>query len=540
MLRQSSAGTRATLVLGIGSLLGGCAAFPGARDASATTAHIPLPVPVTVAPSDPNDSLLSPMPFDPRYGEGLTQVPAVTGDIFDRLRSGLSLAQVRNARIDSEAAWFEKHPAYIERTFARAAPYLQYIVEQVELRGMPMEIALLPVIESAFEPYAYSRARASGLWQFMPATGSRFELKQDWWYDGRRDVVAATQAALDYLQYLHDLFNGDWLLAIGAYNCGEGNVRRAINTNRQAGRATDFFSLRLPAETRGYVPRLLAMSRLVADPDHYGLAIEGIPDTPYFRRVETGGQISLAVAAELAGITTEEIYALNPAYHRWATDPAGPHFLLVPAASAEAFTGGLLQLTPDQRMRVERYTVRKGDTVSSIASRFGTTAAHLMDLNGLADATTLQVDSELRVPSSVAQLPEKVLQAAARVDRPAAAGNVRAVHVVRSGESLWSIGRRYGLSVAQLARLNDMKQEALLRPGQRLRVGSSTATTRTASTTTLGNGRRVTYVVQRGDTLSRIARELKVSIANLRAWNGLAGDGLKPGQRLVAFVPRSG
>jgi len=526
-------------MLGIGSLLGGCAAFPGATGTQpSASAVIPLPVPVTVPPAAGDGTPLAPMSFDPRYGEGLTEVPAVTRDLFDHVRAGLALSAAQNARIDSEATWYARNPEYIERTFARAAPYLQYIVEQVEARGMPMEIALLPVIESAFEPWAYSRARAAGLWQFMPATGSRFELKQDWWYDGRRDVVAATQAALDYLQYLHDLFNGDWLLAIGAYNCGEGNVRRAITSNRQARRDTDFFSLRLPAETRGYVPRLLAMARIVAEPDRYGLAIEGIPDTPYFRRVETGGQISLAVAAELAGISTEDMYALNPAYHRWATDPAGPHFLLVPSDAAGAFTQGLLQLTPDQRMRVERYAVRQGDTLSAVAGRFGTTTQHLLELNGLESGRTLQVGSELRVPSSVTQLPDKVLQAAARVDRPAPASAVRAVHVVRTGESMWSISRRYGLSVSQLARLNGLTQESVLRPGQRLRLGAGATAVRTVATVANpGTGRRVTYVVQRGDTLSRIARELKVTIASLRAWNGLAGDGLMPGQRLVAFVP---
>lgn len=538
--------------MGLGTLLGGCAALPGTSargadsGASPTSAVIPTPVPVNVPP---DGALLNPLSFD--AGLEFTDVPTFTGDLFDRIRSGLAIPGVRNARIDSEASWYASNPGYIERTFTRAAPYLQYIVEQVEARGMPLEIALLPVIESAFEPYAYSRARASGLWQFMPATGSRFALKQDWWYDGRRDVVAATQAALDYLQYLHGLFNGDWLLAIGAYNCGEGTVNRAIRQNRQANRKTDFFSLRLPAETRGYVPRLLAMSRLVANPEEYGLVIEGIADLPYFSRVETGGQISMAVAAELAGITTEEMYALNPAHHRWATDPTGPHFLLVPADAAEGFMQGLLQLTPDQRMRVERYSVRQGDTVSSIASRFGTTAQHLRDLNGLSNANALQTGSELRVPSSVTQLPDKVLLAAARVDRRAPApGGVRAVHVVRKGESMWTIARRHGLTVAQLARLNHMNPEATLRPGQRLRLSAASTATQSASASASGvsqaasvlgsdGGQRVTYVVRRGDTLSRIARTLKVSVPSLRSWNGLASDALMPGQRLVVFVPRS-
>ena len=226
-------------------------------------------------------------------------------DLLDRIRAGMALGDFKQARIDKEADWFAKHPEYIERIFTRAAPYLHYIVGEVEARGLPMELALLPVIESAFQPYAYSRARATGLWQFMPATGGRFGLKQDWWYDGRRDVVAATQAALDYLQYLHGMFDGDWLLAVAAYNCGEGNVSRAIRNAKAARKKTDFWNLQLPAETRAYVPRLLAMSRHRRRPRAlWPRRSKGMPDEPYFMRVETGGQINIEVAAELAGITT--------------------------------------------------------------------------------------------------------------------------------------------------------------------------------------------------------------------------------------------
>ena len=512
---------------------------------------MPVTVPPNARPPSPEaeQELAGEVNFQQPADVSVDDLPPLRRDLFERIRDGLKLPAVRHSRIDREADWFASNPDYIERTINRAAPYLHYIVGEVEARGLPLELALLPIIESAFEPYAYSRARAVGLWQFMPATGSRFSLKQDWWYDGRRDVVAATQAALDYLQYLHGLFDGDWMLAIGAYNCGEGNVRKAVRNNRAAGRPIDFFSLRLPAETRGYVPRLLAMSRLVANPEQYGLAIEGIPDEPYFRRVETGGQINMAVAAELAGISTEDMYALNPAHHRWATDPTGPHFLLVPVESADAFLQGLLQLTPDQRMRVERYGVRDGDTVTTIASRFGTTAEHLRQLNGLGEASSVPAGSELRVPSAVSALPEKVLQAAARVDARgsgrARGGSARAVHVVRRGESLWTIARRHGMTVTQLARANGISTKATLRAGQRLRLGSGSATAsapQSANTESAGGTteRRVTYVVRRGDTLSQIARTLRVSVANLRNWNELASDSLRPGQRLVAFVRRGG
>ncbi|HUG72916.1 MAG TPA: LysM peptidoglycan-binding domain-containing protein, partial [Steroidobacteraceae bacterium] len=382
---------------------------------------------------------------------------------------------------------------------------------------------------------AYSSARAMGLWQFIPATGTRFNLKQDWWYDGRRDVVAATNAALDYLTYMHDMFDGDWLHAIAGYNTGEGNVGKAIRRNKNEKKRIDFWNLRLAAETRGYVPKLLAMARIVAEPEKYGLSIEGIADTPYFEQVETGGQISIEVAAELAGIATEQMYDLNPAYHRWATDPTGPHRLLVPVESADTFRQSLLLLTPDQRLRVERYMVRDGDTVTNIAQRFGTSAQQLRELNQLGNANTIVTGSELRVPSKVSALPQVVLQAAARVDSNLP-GAVRAVHVVRSGDTLSGIAKRYKVGVSTLARINNIRTTSLLRIGQRIRITAEASSSGGGGTVIVSaDGQQVTYVVQRGDTLSDIARTLKVSVTSLRSWNNLPGTVIRPGQRLVAF-----
>jgi membrane-bound lytic murein transglycosylase D len=517
------------------------AVSPPTAAASPATPVIPAPVPIDVAPA--------PVPVSPAVEAEIAAavevappaqpaLPVEPRDLLDRVRSGLALTAVKNTRIDTEADWFARNPQYIERVFTRAAPYLQYIVNQVEARGLPLEIALLPIIESAFQPFAYSRARADGLWQFIPTTGGRFGLKQDWWYDGRRDVVAATRAALDYLTYLHEMFDGNWLHAIAAYNCGEGNVSKAIKRNQAAKKPIDFWNLKLPAETKGYVPRLLAMSKIVANPEVYGLAIEGMPDEPYFKQVETGGQISMEVAAELAGITTGEMYDLNPAHHRWATDPTGPHTLLVPVEAAAAFSTNLLLLTPDQRMRVERYTVRTGDTVTNVAQRFGTTAQHLRELNELGTASTIQVGAELRVPSAVATLPPQVLQAAARVDSRNRSRTVSAVHVVRRGDSLWSIAKRHDMDVITLARLNRIDPTDTLRAGQKLKLHADSEGG--AQVTTSADGKRVTYIVRRGDTLSGIARTLRVSVPDLREWNKLSGSVIRAGQKLVAFVPSRG
>ncbi len=285
----------------------------------------------------------------PAVPPGPTQVagldPAQYADLFDRMRAGFRLEDGSDHHaVDLELHWYSANPDYLQRAFGRADLYLYYIVTELERRGMPLELALLPVVESAFEPYAYSRARASGLWQFIPGTGSKYGLKQDWWYDGRRDIVESTRAALDYLQSLHDEFNGDWLLAIAAYNCGEALVERAVDMNRAAGRPITFWDLWLPRETRAYVPKLLAMRRLVLDPEGYGLAFSPIPNQPYFARVPTQGQVNLRIAAEIAGISPEDLYELNPAFHRWATDPAGPHYMLLPVNAADMFAENITQL----------------------------------------------------------------------------------------------------------------------------------------------------------------------------------------------------
>ena len=448
--------------------------------------------------------------------------------------------------IDQQLNWYANNPEYLERTFGRAELYLHYIVEQLEKRKMPTELALLPVVESAFEPYAYSRARASGLWQFIPGTGTNYGLKQNWWYDGRRDVVESTRGALDYLQALHDEFDGDWLLAIAGYNCGEGNVARAVQRNQRLGKPIDFWHLKLPTETRAYVPKLLAMSRIVAHPGDYGLEFSPIPDEAYFAPVKTGGQIDMQVVADLAGISKEEIYELNPAFHRWATDPTGPYQLLVPVDGAPGLERALLGLSPEQRMRVEHYSVAKGDTVTTVAKRHNTSANELRELNGLASGDRLVVGSELRVPSSNYAMPEKATRAAMLVDRPRTAtgrrGTRGGIHVVRRGDTLSSIARRLGTSTQSLARLNNMDISDKLRAGQRLVVATRGRSSSAGSAAAVsGDGKRVTYTVRRGDTLYSIARVLQVTVSELLGWNGMSKRSvIKPGQRLVAFVSTRG
>lgn len=523
---------------------------PVARAAQPQPAGTVLPEsPSSTYPQAPTPpAAQSPFVVEPQGPEEPTQqvagiTPGQYTDLFDRIRSGFKLDDhPEQPGIDQQLDWFASNPDYMQRAFSRSELYLYHIVTQLEARGMPLEIALLPVVESAFEPYAYSRARASGLWQFIPDTGSRFRLKQDWWYDGRRDIVESTRAALDYLQSLHDEFNGDWLLAIAAYNCGEMAVEHAVDLNRAAGRPIDFWSLKLPTETRGYVPKLLALKRLISDPETYGLSISRIPNQPYFARVDTHGQINLKLAAEIAGVTDEELYELNPAFHRWATDPSGPHYLLLPVDGAQAFTENITQLTEDQRMGLAHYIVRKGDSVVSVARHFGTSVTVIRDLNGLPEGR-LTVGTDLRIPSATAmQLPAKVVLAAARVD-----GKVREnrrerrvrIQVVHAGDSLWTIARRHHINVNALASMNGMHPGDTLRTGQKIRFSARSQTTSHSSSASAG--RRVVYIVRAGDTLRQIAKLFQVTVSQILAWNGMGADAhLLKGQKLTIRVAARG
>lgn len=512
------------------------AALPAAADTSTPDFTATNPEPTAPPAAQAEAAVEADTTDEPTEVAGIT--PGQYSDLFDRMRAGFKLEDVDHRTVDAQANWYANHPDYLERAFGRAELYMYHIVTEIEARGMPLELALLPVVESAFEPFAYSRARAAGMWQFIPGTGTRFGLKQNWWYDGRRDVVESTRAALDYLQFLHDEFDGDWLLAVAAYNCGEAAVARAIARNRAAGKKTDFFSLKLPRETKGYVPSLLAMRRLVADPEAHGLGFSRIPNQAYFKRVETKGQIDLKVAADIAGITHEQLSELNPAFHRWATDPSGPHYLLVPADVAELFEQNVAQLTPEQRLNTTIYTVKPGDSVSSVAKQFNTKIEVIRELNDLPSGPLI-VGTDLRVPSTTVQLPPKVMLAAARVDGRGA-GRPH-VHVVRRGDTLWAVARRSGMDVNTLARINGMKTSDTLRAGQKLRLTASPTTarpTKVASSSSGSDGeRRVTHTVRRGDTLSAIARLYQVTVAQITAWNGLTTRSLiKPGQKLTIRV----
>jgi peptidoglycan lytic transglycosylase D len=467
-------------------------------------------------------------------------------DLWQRVRNGFKLQVPENKLVTRHVNWFKKHNSYINRLQERATPYLHFITQEAEKRGLPAELVLLPAVESAYQPFAYSHGRAAGLWQFVPSTGKHFKLKQNWWYDGRRDVVASTKAAFDYLESLARRFDGDWELALAAYNSGAGTVSSAIRKNRRKGLPTDFWSLKLPRETCDYVPRLLALSKVINEPAEYGISLKPMQDKPYFASVDIGSQLDLALAADMADVTTNELYMLNPGYNRWATAPGGPHRLILPVAKVEKFTQKLAKLDPAKRIRWKRYKVRSGDSMSTIAQKHGTTSALIRQANKLSN-NNIRAGKYLVIPMSTKALDHYALSADKRkqkIQNRNRKGN-KVIHVVTAGDNFWDLSRHYRVSHRKLAKWNGMAPKDTLKLGQKLVVWLDDKTAKTHQTTKLptimdvrppNTRNSLHYRVRNGDSLSTIAQRFKVKVADLKKWNTLEGKYLKPGQNLKLYV----
>jgi membrane-bound lytic murein transglycosylase D len=533
--------TRISLVIPFSVLLlGACSVQPQRPSSAALEQPEPAPAPAvpetgTLVQGQPQPTLVA--AAQPVSGIVVpAPPPAAVPDLWEQLRREFRIPNEENERIRVQRNWYARHPAYMQRVTQRAQRYAWHIHEQLKQRGMPAEIALLPIVESAYDPFAYSHGRAAGLWQFIPGTGKRYGLRQDWWYDGRRDVLDSTRAALDYLQYLHKRFKGDWLLALAAYNSGEGTVMKAQRRNRKKGRPTGFWDLNLPKETRAYVPKLIALKQLVESPDSYGIKLESIPSQPYFETVNTDGQIDLAVAADLAGIELDALYRLNPGFNQWATAPQGPHRLLIPFDQADDFRQAITGLPPEKRLRWARHKITDGETLSHVAKRYHTTVAALKSANNLRK-TTIRAGKYLMVPLPSQGQADYRLSAQQRLMRKknSTRNGHKSEHIVANGDTFWDLSRHYKVSVRKLASWNGMAPGDTLRTGQKLVVW-----TRQASSKTLHPGsqaRPIHYTVRKGDSLSRISSRFKVSVAELRRWNSLPKNRyLQPGQRLKLYV----
>ena len=486
--------------------------------------------------SDPN-SVIS------ESGEPLTTQET---DLWKRIGSGLTLTRnISEKTTASKLAWFTRNQAYLDRVSTRAKPYLYYIVEELEKRNMPLDLALLPIVESAYNPFAYSPSRASGIWQFIPGTGKKYGLTQNWWYDGRRDIVTATGAALNYLQKLHQEFDGDWLLALAAYNSGEGNVGKAIRRNKKAGKPTDFFSLRLPRETRGYVPSLLAVAEIVSNPGKYKITLKPIANTRYFKQVDINSQIDLATAAELSELSIEELYTLNPGFNRWATDPKGPHLLLIPVDKASEFENKLASLTSDDRIKWQQHKIQKGESLGRIATRYRTDVATLKQINRL-KSNTIHTGRSLLIPAAQKPLKHYSLSLDSRRYKglKRSGDGQRYVYTIKRGDNLWDIGRHYGISVKQLCAWNAISSKSILRPGKKLEIWVEDETDKTAKVIPVvskksiaGDSQHISYQVLEGDSLWLISQRFGVPVDQIKKWNNLAKKRyIKPGQLLDIYT----
>lgn len=390
-------------------------------------------------------------------------------DLWQRIRTGFAMKPLASALVAKHEEWYRNRPGYLQQVVERSRRYLYFIVEEVERRGMPTEIALLPIVESAYNPTAYSRAHASGLWQFIPSTGRKYGLKDDFWYDGRRDVIAATGAALDYLQDLYGMFN-DWELALAAYNWGEGAVGRAILRNEARGLSTDYLSLPMPSETRNYLPRLMAVKNVIADPAAHGVDLEAVPNEPYFVAVATSMRIDASLAARLAESSLEEFTSLNPAHTRPVVSASENRPLLLPRHKLAAFERNL-EKHDAPLVTWQTHTLKRGERLDKVAAKYRISLAELKEVNGIMGRMRVRPGDTLVVPARNAG---SVRQASAPTGKLALNVTLRrasaaASHRVHEGDTLFNIGRRYGVSVEDLRHWNRIDSSHLT-IGQELRL----------------------------------------------------------------------
>lgn len=465
---------------------------------------------------------------DPKYQNSLKTV-------WETLPAGYQFAfATENARISKHLQIYESRQKFFNGIGDRAEKYLYYVHAEVKKRGMPTELALLPVVESGFDPFAYSHGRAAGMWQFIPGTAKIFDLETNWWYEGRRDIEASTDAALDYLQILHKRFDGDWLLALAAYNAGSGNVFKAIEKNKKLGKPYDYWSLDLPEETIDYVPKLIALAQVIDNPAKYNVTLKYIPNAPYFDTVNPDGQIDLSQVAQLSQVSLNEIYLLNPGYNRWATEPEKSRNLLVPYTQTYVFQENIQSLSKADRLAWQRYQIKSGDTLSSIASSHHINIDFLKSINKLS-SNTIRLGDTLMIPSPLEnnaryQLSQSQRQQA--LAQQTQEGKKRISYEVKEKDSFWSIAQTFNVGVRELARWNGMAPGDTLKINQSLNIwlDSSASVEREIF-------RKINYTVRQGDSLSRIASRFNVSIADIQHWNKLQASKLiYPGQQLVLQV----
>ncbi|MDQ5888674.1 MAG: hypothetical protein RL210_1020 [Pseudomonadota bacterium] len=458
-----------------------------------------------------------------------TPAPLSYDSLWDRMRDNFAIPNLDSALVREWEQYYAARPEQLYRISERGKRYMYHVVDELEKRSMPLDLALLPMIESAYNPRAYSPAHASGIWQFIPSTGKNYGLEQTWWYDGRRDVLAATEAALDYLNYLYGLF-GDWHLALASYNWGEGAVSRALAKNRAKGLPEDYSNIGLPNETLNYVPKLLAVRNLIANPEAWGIRLPDIPNRPYFSVVTAPHHMDTQVAAKLAGMSVDEFVNLNPAFTKPIIAYKPSRRLLLPADKADAFSENLSSFD-GPLLSWEQYTTTPGERYLKIAARFGTSLAKLREVNNIGNSKVahgeiLMVprssgDPQQPPPAPEFTNPSAAMPAYARLEKVEPSSTRQ--HVVRKGDTVFNISRRYDLSVTELVSMNRLKSHTL-RLGQPLTVARlepvrNTVQDNQSRQTAKAQQRSIRYTAKRGDTLYSIARKFNVDIDDVKTAN---------------------
>ncbi|HET7313755.1 LysM peptidoglycan-binding domain-containing protein [Salinisphaera sp.] len=513
------------LVLVLAGVVGGCATAPHGNTAStrADAANGGAPTTVPAAASEILEQAAENSDDGGRtttYKAAVVREhytpqdwPAPSQDLWSQIRSGFQLDpndERRLVRVWTQ--FYATHTNHLSLSLQRARPFLWHVVQEVEERDMPTEIALLPIVESGYNPSAESYAGASGLWQFMPGTADYMDLPRDWWYDGRNDPIASTNAALNYLQTLNQRYDGNWLLALAAYNAGPGRVDDAIAEARAEDKPTDYWDLDLPEETTQYVPQLLALRRIMMTPARFGVSWPQLANAPRTEVVKLPGQTSIKVAADMLGISEERLRKLNPGMRRWASEPDGPSKLLVPAAKASAFRSKLARVDPSQLIDRTTHVVHRGDTLSRLAQTYGVSVAALRQANHL-PSDRIRIGQSLIVPRPGGH-------------QSAPPAEPSQTYIVQSGDTLWHIGQRYNVSVASLKRANG-SAVATLHPGQHIDIPGAAKPPAPS-----------TVVVHSGDSLWAIAQANDVTVEQLRRWNRMHKDTpLMPGSTIAVDGP---
>ena len=431
-----------------------------------------------------------------------------TPNVWEVLRKQFKLShELNRPEVQNQLRWLIAHPSYLN-DLARAEPYIYHIITEIKRRNLPGEIAIIPMIESSFDPFAYSGAGAAGLWQLMPGTGTDLGLKRDWWFDARRSIGPSTDAALNYLAYLNKFFNGNWVLAFAAYDSGEGTMSRIIKNSGQANhKDINFWTLHVPQETKAYIPRLLALAEVIQNPQRYRVQLPDIPHAPYFEEVNIGSQIDLNHAAELAGISYQDLIKLNPGYNHWATAPYRPYKLLIPADKVEDFSRNLANMPLEDRVSWPQHQVSAGDNLNLIAKKYNTSINLIKELNQL-KSNAVKKGQVVLIPSK-----KRPITAKTRLIKtpPQILKQYKVIHIVQAQDSFNSLEKKYNVTGAQIQRWNHLKSKPLHK-GQALIIWKTRQPR--------------LYRVKSGETLSQIAYKHQLTLSKLIQLN--PGFKIKP------------